>query len=146
MSLENLANLVKIGLLNSEPPDQAEFDGLLRSARSRLNDAQRTANALESRFTLAYDAGHSLALAALRWHGYRPDKKRYVVFQTLAATLAIAENNCRLLDHCHSKRNTGEYEGHYEVDERLVGELISVTEEVLRRVERLGPVPPRANG
>jgi hypothetical protein len=134
---------VKTGLLNLEPPDQEEFDGLLRSARTRLNDALKTELALESRFTLAYDAGHSLALAALRWHGYRPAKKRYIVFQTLEPTLRLENSKWRLLDLCHNKRNVAEYEGHLEVDERLVSDLIAVTEEVLRRVERLGPVVPR---
>ena len=138
-----MANLVKTGLLNLEPPDQEEFDGLLRSARTRLNDALKTELALESRFTLAYDAGHSLALAALRWHGYRPAKKRYIVFQTLEPTLRLENSKWRLLDLCHNKRNVAEYEGHLEVDERLVSDLIAVTEEVLRRVERLGPVVPR---
>ena len=87
-----MANLAKIGSLKAEPPAQAEFDGLLRSGRTRLNDALNAANALESRFTLAYDAAHALALAALRWHGYRSDK-RYLVFQTLKHTLMIEDTN-----------------------------------------------------
>jgi len=135
-----LANLAKIGSLKAEPPAQAEFDGLLRSGRTRLNDALNAANALESRFTLAYDAAHALALAALRWHGYRSDK-RYLVFQTLKHTLMIEDTNWRVLDLCHNRRNRGEYEGHYELDERLVSELITVTKEVLHGVEGLGPVP-----
>ena len=66
MSSESLANLAKIGKLKAEPPAQAEFDGLLRSGRTRLKDAQNPANALESRFDLAYNAAHALSLAALR--------------------------------------------------------------------------------
>ena len=61
-----MANLAKIGKLKAEPPAQAEFDGLLRSGRTRLEDAQYPANALESRFDLAYNAAHALSLAALR--------------------------------------------------------------------------------
>jgi hypothetical protein len=70
-SLETLQNLEKVGKLKAEPPDQAEFDGLLRSAGRKLPDAQNPALSPESRFILAYDAAHSLALAALRWHGFR---------------------------------------------------------------------------
>lgn len=44
--------------------------------------------AFESRFDLAYNAAHSFALAALRYHGYRTDK-RFVVFQVLPCTLNI---------------------------------------------------------
>lgn len=62
---ENLQNLQKIGKLKAEPPDQAEFDGLLRSAKRKLPDAQNETLSADSRFILAYDAAHSLALAWL---------------------------------------------------------------------------------
>ena len=65
--LEALQNLVKIGKLKAEPPDQAEFDGLVRSAGRKLPDARNPGLSPDSRFILAYDAAHSLALAALRW-------------------------------------------------------------------------------
>jgi len=139
MSSENLANLAKIRKLKAELPAQKEFDGLVRSGKIRLNDARNSANALESRFDLAYNAAHSLALAALRWHGYRSED-RYLVFQVLAHTLSLEPGKVRLLDHCHSRRNLSEYEGRIEVDEKLVAELVDVAEEVLRKVESLGPV------
>ena len=40
MGLEKLDNLVKINQLKKEPPDQNEFDGMLGSAKRRLQDAQ----------------------------------------------------------------------------------------------------------
>lgn len=39
MTLKHLENLEKIGSLKSEAPDQAEIDGLLESAKRRLQDA-----------------------------------------------------------------------------------------------------------
>ena len=134
-----MANLAKIGKLKAEPPAQAEFDRLLRSGRTRLKDAQNPANALESRFDLAYNAAHALSLAALRWNGYRSED-RYMVFQALPHTLEIESAKWKVLDLCHRRRNLGEYEGHLEVDERLVADLIAVTLEVLRKLEMLGPV------
>ena len=71
MSSEHLANLVKTGQLKIEPSNPSEFKGLLHSGQARLSDAIRQDLALESRFDLAYNAAHSLALAALRHHGYR---------------------------------------------------------------------------
>jgi len=56
--LENLAGTGK--LLVEEPMDPAEFEGLLRSGRARLNDARNPSLALESRFDLAYKATHTL--------------------------------------------------------------------------------------
>jgi hypothetical protein len=143
MSSENLANLVKIGRLKSEPPAQKEFDGLLRAARIGLTDAQKLALALESRFSLAYDAAHSMALAALRWHGCRSDD-RITVFQVLPHTLALENEKWRLLVLAHQRRNLHLYEGTTELDEKLVAELIDVAQELLRSVEALGPVPSAA--
>jgi hypothetical protein len=54
--------------LHKEPPDAKEFSGLKRSALARLTDFAKSSNSLESRFDLAYNAGHALCLAALRWH------------------------------------------------------------------------------
>jgi hypothetical protein len=49
-----LDNLVTSDALRREPPDAREYEGLLRSGRVRLTDAQRPSNGLESRFELAY--------------------------------------------------------------------------------------------
>ena len=80
MTYQNLLNLVKTGSLKAEPPDRREFEGLVRSSLVRLNDAQRPELSLESRFDLAYNASHALALAALRLNGFRSEN-RYLVFQ-----------------------------------------------------------------
>jgi hypothetical protein len=78
MTSPNLENLAKIGKLKKEAVSQAEFDGLIKSGRARLSDARTVKLSLESRFDLAYNASHALALAALRWHGYRSEN-RYLV-------------------------------------------------------------------
>ena len=86
MTSQQFKNLVDIGQLKEEPGDQGEFDGLVQSGRSRLNDSQLDVLSIESQFDLAYNAAHALALAALRWKGYRSDN-RYIVFQCLPHTL-----------------------------------------------------------
>ena len=62
--LENLCGSDKP--LRQEPPDAKEFAGLKHSGLTRLVDAQKQTNSLESRFDLAYNAAHALCLAALR--------------------------------------------------------------------------------
>jgi hypothetical protein len=81
-SKENLKNLARSGSLKAEPTDMKECEGLLRSAIDRLKDAHNPALSFASRFDLAYNAAHALALTALRLQGYRSDK-RYLVFQCL---------------------------------------------------------------
>ena len=136
---DSLKNLQKIGSLKAEQPDQAEFSGLLKSADRKIPDAENPSLSPESRFTLAYDAAHSLALAALRWHGYRSEN-RYMVFQALAHTLSFPPAKWRFLDNCHGKRNAALYEGGYADDEQLILELIAIAKDLRAQVAALGPI------
>ena len=139
MTSPNLDNLVKTGYLKREPGDKREFDGLVRSARARLADAHNNQLSIESRFDLAYNAAHALALAALRWHGYRSDK-RYTVFQCVPHTLCLGPEVWRVLTLSHDRRNLAEYEGHLELDEQLVADLLGATDRLAGKVEALGPL------
>ncbi len=112
-----------------KPPDANELVGLLRSGAARLKDARHATLALESQFDLAYNAAHSLSLAALRRMGYRAGN-RFIVFQVLPHTLGLGPEVWRVLDKCHKLRNLGEYEGLPDVDERLVKDLITATQAV----------------
>jgi len=131
-----LDNLLQVGQLKAEPPSRAEFEGLLRSGRNRLQDAENTTLSVEGRFDLAYNAAHSLALAALRWHGYRAES-RYLVFQCLTHTLDLPNEQWRVLDQAHRKRNLAEYEGESDVDLALLEAMIRVSREVEERVAAL---------
>ncbi len=137
MSSKELDNLVRTGLLKSEPPKQAEIDGLLHAGRARLTDAMKLQNSIESRFDLAHNAAHSLSLAALRLRGYRPNKFRFVVFQVLPHTLGLDAGTWRVLDKAHSLRNSAEYEGHFEVNEQILTDLIKSTEAVLDALKKI---------
>ncbi|HSY26562.1 MAG TPA: hypothetical protein VK832_03580 [Burkholderiaceae bacterium] len=139
MTSQNLENLVKTSNLKSEPASQGEFNGLLRSAKARLTDAGNASLAVESRFDLAYNASHALALAALRWHGYRSDN-RYIVFQCLQHTLDVKPDVWRVLAQCHQRRNVAEYEGHLEVSDQLLAELISAANLLQKKVEAMAPI------
>lgn len=141
MSSEALDNLVRTGQLKHEPADQAEFDGLRESGINRLKDAGNKSLSVDSQFDLAYNAAHALSLAALRWHGYRPSNKRYIVFQALQHTLGLPPAQWRILDKAHSERNNAEYEGYSNVDEKLLADLLRVALLVHDEVTKLGPVP-----
>lgn len=139
MPLEKLDNLVKINQLKVEPPDQKEFDGMVASAKRRLQDAQVEGLSDEGRFSLAYGAAHAISLAAMRWHGYRSEN-RYLVFQCLQQTIGLDKTKWRVLDKCHNARNLAEYEGHLEISAQLLKELIDITGEIVKLVESLGTI------
>jgi hypothetical protein len=139
MPPDQLDNLVRIGKLKIEPPAQVELDGLIRSGTVRLRDAENTSLGLESRFDLAYNAAHALALAALRFHGYRSEN-RYLVFQCLQHTLGLPVEQWRVLDRAHAQRNRAEYEGDTDLDLALVEAVIRVGREIEKRLIGLGKV------
>jgi hypothetical protein len=85
---------------------------------------------------LAYNAAHSLALAALRKHGYRPDN-RYIVFQVLPYTLGVGVEVWRVLAKCHNLRNIAEYEGFFDLDVQLLSELLLASQTLLDHVEKM---------
>jgi hypothetical protein len=140
MAAKELENLVRARVLKSEPGEQKEFDALVAAGDAALNDAEVAGLSDQGRFSRAYAAAHSFGLAALRWHGYRPDQKRYVVFQALPHTLGIEKEKVRILDKCHGQRNLAEYEGSFDADERLLKELIETARELRTAVRKLGPV------
>ena len=133
-ALENLAGPGKP--LSAEPPDVREFERMRNAALARLKDAENRENSLESRFDLAYNAAHGLCLAALRWHGYRPHH-RYIVFQLLPHTLGLGPEVWRVLAKCHDVRNVAEYEGDFDIDERLVDDLVTACRAVAGKVSAL---------
>jgi hypothetical protein len=130
MTSPELDRLVAVGTLSREPASAGEVAGLLHSGEARLIDAAKNTLAVESRFDLAYNAAHSLALAALRRLGYRP-RNRYVVFQTLTHTLSVPTASWRVLAKAHDVRNRIEYDGSTELDKRLVEDMIVATKAVL---------------
>ena len=134
MTHEKLDNLVTIGQLKVEDSSEAEVTGLIQSGVARLEDARNTALNIESRFDLAYNAAHALSLAALRRIGYR-SQSRYIVFQCLQYTLDLPNEQWRVLDQAHRKRNIAEYDWDMDVDEALVDAIIRVTEEVALRLK-----------
>lgn len=140
MSSPELENLVRTGKLKHEPPAAREIEGLRRSGEVRLADASRPELSIESRFDLAYNAAHVLALAALRRLGYRSEN-RYLVFQTLPHTLGLPSAIWRVLAKGHERRNLAEYEGLLEVDERLLADLIDAGKAVLAALRAAEALP-----
>lgn len=133
MTSAELDNLARVGKLKREPPTDDEIAGLLRSAEERLTDAGRADLSYSSRFDLAYNAAHALALVALRRAGYRSEN-RYLVFQTLPHTVGMEAAKWRVLAKAHERRNLVEYEGYLERDDRLLAELIAIAGELHRSV------------
>lgn len=134
MPVEQLDNLVKIGKLKAEKATADEVTGLIRSGKARLADAKNAGLNIESRFDLAYNAAHALALAALRAGGYRSEN-RYLVFQCLQHTVGLPSEKWRVLDQAHRKRNVAEYEGEIDVDLSMVEAIIRIADEIASRAE-----------
>ena len=115
---------------------------LLVVADARLADANLSSLSYASRFDLAYNASHALALYALRRLGYRCDQ-RYLAFQTLPHTAGMLPAVWRVLAKGQERRNLAEYEGHLEQDDQLLTDLIGAARRLREAIYGLAPAPGR---
>jgi len=138
MGHQELDNLVKIEKLKVEAPSRQEFDGMIKSARRGLADAQNESIETDSQFDLACEAAHKFGLAALRRLGYRSED-RITVFQTLVHTLAVSAADLQIFLKAHNERNLAAYEGRVDIDEKLLADLIAATKRLEAAIGKLAP-------
>lgn len=134
-SAKNLENLVRAKLLKPEPTSKQEIVRLLASAEEQLRDSRTASLSAASRFALAYNASHALALAALRAEGYRPSTAlghRKVVFHVLETTAGAEPKLWRALDRYHDRRNAAEYEGAPSATDAEAEDIVKLAGELQR--------------
>jgi len=135
---EELDNLVRIGSLKAEAASRSEYDGMIKSARRGLVDAQNESIDTDSQFDLACEAAHKFALAALRREGYRSEN-RIAVFQALVHTLAVNSSDLQIFLRAHNERNLAAYQGRVDIDKKLLADLIGATKRLEAAVAKLTP-------
>ena len=113
---------------------------MLNIAHKRLRDSEIKEVSIEGRFTFAYNAAHSAALSALRWHGYRCENE-LTAFHCLGETLGWPTNRWQTFDAIHHKRNRVEYEGYAEIEQSTMDSLRSLTASLIKDVDALMKTP-----
>ena len=124
--LRNLAD--KVGSLLVEPTSAEEIDRLFTGADERLRDATAGKLSASGRFTLAYEASHGFALAALRARGFRPSQSkghRKVVFDVLDSTAGVPITLAAALARYHDRRNRIIYDGMFIATQAEAEDLVS---------------------
>lgn len=115
MSSEQLQNLHKIGLLDAVPFSEVLLAKMLNVAHTRLQDAMRLDNSMETRFDCAYTAIRAVADAALLKRGFRTSTSKpghhQTTLQCLVHTLDIDPLTVRVLDSLRKQRNLIDYDG-----------------------------------
>jgi len=138
MGKRELDNLVERGSLAAEAPSRIEFDGMIKSARRGLFDAQNKTIETDSQFDLAIEAAHKFALAALRHRGYRSEN-RITVYQTLAHTVGTSPADLQIFLKAHNERNLAAYQGRLDIDTKLLVDLIAATKRLEAASSNLDP-------
>ncbi|CAN1536322.1 hypothetical protein MCEMIEM28_01609 [Burkholderiaceae bacterium] len=115
MTSEPLNNLHRVGLLDQVPFSADLQQKMLNVAQSRLDDARRTSNSMETRFDCAYTAIRAIADAALLQQGYRTSTSKpghhQTTLQCLVHRLAVPPETVRILDGLRKQRNLIDYDG-----------------------------------
>jgi hypothetical protein len=136
MGKKELDNLVDWGHLTTEAPSREEYDGMIKSAHRGLADARNETIEADSQFDLAIEAAHKFALAALRNHSYRSEK-RVTVFQTLVHTLGTSPADIQIFLKAHNERNLAAYQGRLDIDKKLLADLIGAAKRLKLAVGKL---------
>jgi hypothetical protein len=115
MTSDSLENLLRIGLLDAVPFSADLLQKMLSVAQSRLQDAMRADNSMETRFDCAYTAIRAVADAALLRQGYRTSTSKpghhQTTLQCLVHTLDVDPSTVRILDSLRKQRNLTDYDG-----------------------------------
>lgn len=110
--LVSLANLAEEGKFKTHRTSKAEIRQLLALFERDMADAQIESLSTDRRFSTAYSAALSLAIAALAASGYRAASEghHYWTIQSLAFTLKLHPKTVMKLNKFRQKRNIGDYE------------------------------------
>ena len=134
MTSEHLLNLQRIGQLDAVPFSEALLEKMLNVAYSRLQDAKRPENSLETRFDCAYTAIRAVADAALLKHGFRTSTSKpghhQTTLQCLVHTLGVDPLTVRVLDGLRKQRNLSDYDGE-SITEAVFRECLDQAEALL---------------
>lgn len=139
MASDALQNLQRIGLLDAVPFSAELQARMLRTAQSRLEDALREGNSLETRFDCAYTAIRAVADAALLYSGFRTSTSKpghhQTTLQCLTHTLGVDAVTVRVLDGLRKQRNLSDYEGEL-ITEAALRECIDQASRLLRLAQQ----------
>ena len=134
MTFEQFLNLQRIGQLDAVPFSAELLEKMLNVAQSRLQDALRIDNSMETRFDCAYTAIRAVADAALLKHGYRTSTSKPGHHQTrlqcLVHTLGVEPATVRILDSLRKQRNLVDYDGEL-ITDALLKECLEQAEALL---------------
>lgn len=107
---------------------------MLNVAQSRLHDALRVDNSMETRFDCAYTTIRAVADAALLRKGYRTSTSKpghhQTTLQCLVHTLGVDPATVRILDSLRKQRNLTDYDGEL-ITNSLLKECLDQAEALL---------------
>lgn len=139
MVSDALQNLQRIGLLDAVPFSAELQARMLRTAQSRLEDALREGNSLETRFDCAYTAIRAVADAALLYSGFRTSTSKpghhQTTLQCLTHTMGVDAVTVRVLDGLRKQRNLSDYDGEL-ITEQALRECIDQASRLLRLAQQ----------
>ena len=134
MTSEHFLNLQRIGQLDAVPFSPELLEKMLNVAHSRLQDAKRSDNSMETRFDCAYTAIRAVADAALLKQGYRTSTSKpghhQTTLQCLVHTLGVEPSTVRVLDSLRKQRNLTDYDGEL-ITDSLLKECLDQAEALL---------------
>jgi hypothetical protein len=114
MASSNLENLVKLHKLEIHPPQKAEIEGHLQTAKDLLKTARLPGVPASARFLNLYEAAHAVALAGVKLAGYRSkdgEGNRQTALSLIEQTLAVRKGVAAAFTEANRLRINSLYHG-----------------------------------
>lgn len=107
-----LDNLAKKGYFKEAIRDQAELDQMFKVAQDQLKDSRNASINAHSRYMMAYEGLHSLAMMCLLHYELRPSDQaghRTLALQKFCEILNLGGGMMKIVTDTHTRRNEATY-------------------------------------
>ncbi len=141
---DNIKNLLDRSILKPADRNEAHIQQWISVAESKLTDAGTASLSPDSRFTLAYEGIHSVAMAFLNNHGMRTGESeghRSMALQLAAQELNFCNN--KMISDMHRARNHHTYDDPLPpVSESLATGTVGVLRKAVASIRAIIPAHP----
>ena len=135
---EQLNGLLARNALAPQPIDMLEIEAHVATATAHIKDLDNAQLSNQSKFQLAYSAGHQMLTAGIKMEGYKPVNQpghRVILYDLIADLFPGAAAAQSPMARAHNRRNKAEYEVATDVTDAQISELVEAVKSVKEEVD-----------
>ena len=135
---QQLSGLLARNAVAAQPIDIIEIDTHVAAATAFISDLEKDGLSNQTKFVIAYSAGHQMLTAAIKMEGYKPVNQpghRSILYDLISDLFPGAAAAQAPMTRAHNRRNKAEYEVVSDVTDAQIDELITAVESVKEELD-----------